>query len=462
MASSSTNPFDEDDKQFLLQNSSPGVLLELQEHNLAHNLVQVKHTRNPMFTTNPFYETHTSSLRLLTQGEMDDIFQQGDAPLDLDAAEAACPEKAVKQRKPQNQKETAQAHWKIIRDAVKGPDAASADSKKTVMTLTDEDGVVAGVMVVASQRDTNRAPEEQDDEDLNLHDLAHRREVVRLVHTPVPPSLAQRIWRSLCRHDRIIGGLLRPRWDKQVVRIMVGDRVVWRWKGVSGLNIRGADRHFLPLAPGDRHFEVIGSSGPPKPDGTYEKQFHQPGTYYYCSASSASTEASAACGEAMCGVREMTGASLGGMILVQSEWQKARDDMTRKETTLVCLSLLAWLLVLVTLEVLLWTLSGKLQEMVASNGTSLTRLLVDLLPGVSLLDFTSTNVQKLREIVAGNGTPLNRLLADLLPDTLRAVTCFTSTKVQILTPEGLPGVLVWVIPPFSLGLVLVMTMLLLA
>jgi hypothetical protein len=150
------------------------------------------------------------------------------------------------------------------------------------------------------------------------------------------------------------------------------------------------------------------------------------------------------------------------MILVQSEWQKARDDMTRKETTLVCLSLLAWLLVLVTLEVLLWTLSGKLQEMVASNGTSLTRLLVDLLPGVSLLDFTSTNVQKLREIVAGNGTPLNRLLADLLPDTLRAVTCFTSTKVQILTPEGLPGVLVWVIPPFSLGLVLVMTMLLLA
>ena len=66
------------------------------------------------------------------------------------------------------------------------------------------------------------------------------------------------------------------------------------------------------------------------------------------------------------------------------------------------------------------------------------------------------------EILAGNGTPLNRLLADLLPDTLRAVTCFTSTEVQILTPEGLPGVLVWVIPPFSLGIVLVMTMLLLA
>ena len=315
---------------------------------------------------------------------MDGISQQGDARIDVDAAEATSPETAAKQRKNQNQKEAAQANWKIIRDAVKGPNAAGADSKETVMTLTDEDGVVAGVMVVAAQRDTSREHEEQDDEDLNLHDLAHRREVVRLVHTPVPPSLAQRIWRSLCGHSPINRG---PRWSKPLIRIMVGDRVVWRWKGVSGLNIRGADRHFLPLAPGDRHFEVIGSSGPPKPDGTYEKQFHQPGTYYYCSASSASTEAPAACGEAMRSVREMTGSSLGGMILVQSEWQKARDDMTRKETTLVCISLLAWLLVLVILEVLLWTLSGKLREMVASNGTPLTRLLVDLLPGVSICTF---------------------------------------------------------------------------
>jgi hypothetical protein len=86
---------------------------------------------------------------------MDDIFQQGVARIDLDAAEAASPGKAAKQRKNQNQTEAAQANWKIIRDAVKGPNAASADSKKNVTTLTDEDGVVAGVMVVAAQRDTN-------------------------------------------------------------------------------------------------------------------------------------------------------------------------------------------------------------------------------------------------------------------------------------------------------------------